>query len=89
MPVIKSAMKRMRQEKTRTARRTPSRSRMKTMMKKVMILAEEGKKSDAEKVLPEAFKAVDLAMKRNIIHWKNAARKKSLLSRTVAAIGKK
>lgn len=89
MPVIKSAMKRMRQEKTRTARRTPYRSRMKSMVKKVMILAEEGKKNEAEKALPEAFKAVDLAMKRNIIHWKNAARKKSLMSRRVAAIGKK
>lgn len=79
----------MRQEKTRTARRTPYRSRMKTMMKKVMVLVEEGKKNEAEKVLPEAFKAVDMAMKRNIIHWKNAARKKSLMSRRVAAIGKK
>lgn len=89
MPVIKSAIKRMRQEKTRTARRTPYRSRMKSMMKKVMTLVTEGKKDEAAKALPEAFKAVDLAMKRNIIHWKNAARKKSLLSRRVAALSKK
>ena len=88
MPVIKSAMKRMRQEKVRTERRTPYRTRMKTMVKKVMTLAKEGKKDDAAKALPEAFKAVDMAMKRNIIHWKNAARKKSLLSRTVAAMKK-
>lgn len=82
-------MKRMRQASVRTERRTPYKTRMKTMMKKVLVLSKEGKKDEATKALPEAMKAVDMATKRNIIHWKNAARKKSLMSRTVAAIGKK
>ncbi len=79
----------MRQKKVRTERRSPYKTRMKTAMKKVLLLAKEGKKDEAEKALPEAFKAVDMAMKRNIIHWKNAARKKSLMSRNIAAGAKK
>jgi len=62
---------------------------MKTMMKKVVDLAKAGKKDEAMKVLPQVFKAIDLASKKNIIHWKSAARKKSLVSRAVAAVGKK
>ena len=89
MPIIKSAIKRMRQATARTERRVPYKTRMKTMMKKVFLLSKEGNKDEAIKILPEAMKAVDMALKRNIIHWKNAARKKSLMSRTVAAIGKK
>ena len=89
MPIIKSAIKRVRQTKKREARRKPVKSYMKTMIKKVMDLAKQGKKEEAEKVLREAYKAVDMAAKRHIIHKKNASRKKSLMSRTVAGIGKK
>jgi len=82
-------MKRMRQATVRTERRTPYKTRMKTMVKKIHTLSKEGKKDEATKALPEAMKAVDMAVKRHIIHWKNAARKKSLMSRSIAAIGKK
>ena len=61
---------------------------MKTMVKKVLVLAKEGKKEDAEKALPVAFKAVDMATKRHILHKKTAARRKSKMSRAVAGIGK-
>jgi len=72
----------------RTARRLPYKTRMKTLIKKVMKLAKEGKKEEVEKVLPEAFKAVDMALKRHILHKKTAARRKSSLSKAVAGIGK-
>ena len=88
MPIIKSAKKRMRQTKRRTERLLPVRSHMKTMMKKVLDLAQAGKKEEAAKVLHEAYKAVDLAAKKHIIHWKNAARKKSRMSKAVAGVGK-
>ena len=84
VPIIKSAIKRMKQTKTRTARRLPYKSRMKTMMKKVLGLAEAGKKDEAAKALPEAMKCVDMAAKRHIIHKKNADRKKSRMCRAVA-----
>jgi len=89
MPLIKSAIKKMRQSAARRGRLTPVKSHMKTMMKKFLEFAKTGKKEEAGKILPLAFKAVDMAAKKHIIHWKNAARKKSLMSRSLAAIGKK
>ena len=79
----------MRQSRVRHARLLPVKSHMKTMMKNVLELAKSGKKDEAVKMLPQAFKAVDMAMKKNIIHWKNAARKKSLMSRALAVVGKR
>ncbi|MDB4978834.1 MAG: ribosomal protein [Candidatus Peribacteria bacterium] len=49
-----------------------------------MELAEAGKKDEGLKILPMAFKAIDTATKKNIIHPNTAARKKSLLSRMLA-----
>jgi small subunit ribosomal protein S20 len=83
MPIIKSAKKRMRQTVVRTERRLPYKTRMKTLTKKVMLLAKEGKKDEATKALPEACKALDMAVKRHILHWKTAARRKSSMSRAI------
>ncbi|MEK7137181.1 MAG: 30S ribosomal protein S20 [Patescibacteria group bacterium] len=88
MPLIKSAIKRMRQSRKRHERLLPVKSHMKTMVKNVLQFAKQGKKEEAAKLLPQAFKAVDMAAKKYIIHWKNGARKKSLMSRAVAGIKK-
>lgn len=84
MPILDSAIKAARQSALRQKRRQPYKTGMKTQMRKVQDLMKEGKAADAAKVLPAAFKAIDMAAKKNIIHWKNAARKKSLLSRLVS-----
>ena len=89
MPIIQSAIKRMRQSRVRQARLTPVKSHMKTMMKNILDLSKAGKKDEAAKVLPQVFKAIDMAAKKNILHWKTAARKKSLVSRAIAGMGKK
>ncbi|TSC58566.1 MAG: hypothetical protein Greene041662_730 [Candidatus Peregrinibacteria bacterium Greene0416_62] len=47
------------------------------MIRKVTLAAKEGKNAEVLKLLPQAYKAIDMAAKKNIIHWKNAARKKS------------
>lgn len=83
MPITKSAIKAAKQSEARRARRQPYRTQMKTMMRKVADLAKAGKKSEAAAMLPQAYKSVDLAAKRHIIHRNNAARKKSLLARMV------
>jgi small subunit ribosomal protein S20 len=88
MPLTKSAIKRMRQSRKRHERLLPYKSLMKTMVKKILTLAETGKKEEASHLLPHAFKAVDLAAKKHIIHWRNAARKKSLMSRALAEMKK-
>ncbi len=84
MPILKSSIKAARQNKVRRARRQPYKTAMKTHIRSVLDLVKEGKSADAAKVLPTAFKAIDMALKRNLIHHKNAARKKSLLARKVS-----
>lgn len=83
MPILDSSIKAARQNKIRNARRQPFKTGMKTQMRKVTDLAKQGKIDEALKVLPIAFKAIDTAAKKKIIHKKNAANKKSLLSRLV------
>ncbi len=84
MPIIKSAIKRARQADIRRDRRLPYKTHMKNVMRDFKDFVKEGKIADAEKLLPKAFKAIDTAAKKNIIHKKNAANKKSLLSRMIA-----
>lgn len=89
MPIIQSAIKRMHQSRIRRDRRTPVKTYMKTMMRKVRDLAADKKVDEAKKVLPEVYKAIDMAAKKHIIHPRNAARKKSLAARMIAAAGAK
>ena len=84
MPILPSSIKAARQNKVRNARRLPFKTSMKTQVRKVQDLVKGGKMADAVKVLPMAYKAIDMAAKKSIIHWKNAARKKSLLTRLVS-----
>ncbi len=83
MPILPSSIKAARQNRVRHARRLPFKTSMKTQIRKVSDLVKEGKNEEAARVLPQAYKAIDMAMKRNLIHWKNAARKKSLLARKI------
>lgn len=85
MPIIKSAIKRMKQNEVRRARRKPVKTYMKTMMKKLTDLHKEGKTDEVTKLLPEAYKAIDMAAKRNIIHKNNAARKKAKMAKLAVA----
>lgn len=73
----------MRQAETRLERRKPYKSRLKTELKKVLTLAKSDSKK-AEKQLSVAYKVIDTAAKKNIIHKNNAARKKSMLAKVVA-----
>ena len=88
MPIIKSAIKRAKQNTVRKARLLPYRTTMKTMIKKIELLAKEGKKAEAEKILPEVMSAIDVASKKNIIHRKNADRGKAKVSRMIAGLSK-
>jgi len=83
MPILKSSIKHMKQSAVRRARRLPYKTSMKTQVRKIHDLVKNKKISDAVKALPIAYKAIDLAAKKNIIHWKNAARKKSSLAKMV------
>ncbi|HLG26124.1 MAG TPA: 30S ribosomal protein S20 [Candidatus Gracilibacteria bacterium] len=83
MPVTKSAKKAARQAVSRTERNKGLNTKVKTFMKKVMVLSKENP-AEAEKTLPLAFSVIDMARKNHLLHGNNADRKKSLLARTVA-----
>ena len=79
----KSAIKRIRQTETRTAR---NKFYAKTMRNAIRVLRGTEKKSDAEKLLPSTIALVDSVAKRNIIHNNKAANIKSNLTKHVAAL---
>ena len=79
MPVIKSAKKKLRQDKKRTARNRKIKDLLKSVIKKA-------KKTPTEKTVKEAVKIVDKAAKNHIIHKNKASRIKSALSKL---LGKK
>ncbi len=81
MPRIKSAKKRMRQTKTRTARNKATRSELRTAIKKVRSAATP---ADAAKAMKEAEQMIDRAGRKNIVHRNTAARTKSRLAKSLA-----
>lgn len=85
MPITPSAAKRSRQSKVRQARLAPYKTRMKSIMRQVNDAAKAGKKDEVIKLLPEAYKIIDTAAKKNLIHKKNASHKKSGLAKLAAA----
>lgn len=84
MPLIKSAIKRARQNTVRQDRRKPVKTYMKTMIKKMHEAIKEGKKDDAVKMLSETYRAIDMAAKINILNKNTAARRKSSMAKLVA-----
>lgn len=77
MPIIKSAIKRMRQNTVRRERNQHYKSRMKSMIKLLLGYAQAGDAEKARKILSDVISAIDTAAKKNLIHKNNAARKKS------------
>ncbi len=77
MPNTKQAKKRMQTDDVRRMRNKVTRSSMRSAVKKVLSAETT---AEAEAALPEAFKRVDKAAKKNVIHDNAAARKKSQLN---------
>lgn len=84
MPITSSAIKAARQSEVRRLRRMPAKTQMKNAVRAVMDLVKDGKKDEAAKALPRAYKLIDMAAKKHLIHKNNASRKKSLLARLVS-----
>ena len=77
MPIIKSAIKKVRKDKVRTARNKKRAIGLKSLIKKVRI-------SKSAKDLQAVFSALDKAAKVKLIHPNKASRLKSRLSKGVA-----
>lgn len=86
MPITTSAKKALRSSKRKRVFNLRRKNVMQDEAKAVKKLIAEGKKAEAQKMLPTVFQAIDKAAKRGVITKNTAARKKS---RIAQAIGKK
>lgn len=80
-----SAVKRMRQNETRRLRNKNVRSKVTTLVKKVL---NTGEKEQAEVSLKQAVSVIDKAASKGRIHKNTAARKKARLTKHVNKLQK-
>lgn len=88
MPIIKSAQKRVRQEKKRRAYNTATKAGVKKKFRVVRDELAAGTPKD-NTALIAAIAEIDTAVKRGVIHKKTASRKKSRLTKAYNASASK
>lgn len=76
MPIIRSAIKKLRKDKVRTARNKKKKDNLKSLIKKVRV-------NKTPENLRAVFSALDKAAKVNLIHKNKASRLKSRLSKGI------
>ncbi len=86
MANIKSSIKDIRRSKRRRERNLPQKTKLKTLRKKILKFLEENKLQEAKETFKQYARFLDRAARKNIIHRKQADRKKS---RTAIQINKK
>lgn len=77
MPIIRSAIKKLRKDKVRTLRNKVKKENLKSLIKKARV-------QRTPETLQAVFSALDKAAKTNLIHKNKSARLKSRLSKLVA-----
>lgn len=89
MPIIKSAMKRVRQQKVRRARNVETKTVVRKQIKlfRADVTAADIKKAQAE--LVKAISELDRAVKKGVLHKNTASRKKSQLTKEYNAVSPK
>ncbi|KKT77194.1 MAG: 30S ribosomal protein S20 [Candidatus Giovannonibacteria bacterium GW2011_GWC2_44_8] len=83
MPITKSAKKALRQNKKRHARNLKQSRLFKDEVKTLKKFIAAKDKKGALEILPKVYKAVDKAVKTNVLKRNTAARLKSQLTKTV------
>ena len=86
MANIKSAKKRIKVTKTKTERNKVQKSKIKMFVKKIDQLVKSGNKAEANKILVDATKAIDMAASKGVFHKNTAARKVGRLAKAVNKI---
>ncbi|MDO8669019.1 MAG: 30S ribosomal protein S20 [Candidatus Buchananbacteria bacterium] len=87
MPIKKSAMKALRQNKTRALRNLKVKRKVKELIKESTKLIEAKEKSAADKV-KAAVKSIDKAVQNKVLKKNTGARRKSRLMKKLNKIGK-
>jgi len=88
MPITKSAKKALRQSERKRAQNLKRKKAASEVIRDIKKLVQAGKADEAMKLLPKAFKALDKAVKRKILHKNTAGRRKSKLSKLAQGPGK-
>lgn len=83
MPITKSAKKALRQSVKRREKNLKRKEAYKRLLKEARKFTAAGKKAEAEKLLPQLYKALDKAVKTNVIKKNKASRLKSRLSKSL------
>ena len=81
-----SALKEVRKTEKRTARNAATKSKIRTLAKKVEAAVKAKNKEEAQKALDVAFAQWDKASKTNVIHKNSANNQKARLAKLVASI---
>ena len=87
MPIIKSAIKRVKTSAKAEAKNASQLSHMRTAIKKFEAAAVDGDRTEAEGTYKVAVKAIDKAAAKGLMHKNNAAHKKSALTLKLNKIG--
>ena len=75
-----SALKEARKNETRYTANKPILSTIRNLSRRLEDVIAKGDAQSARSLINDTFSAWDKAAKKNIVHWKNAARTKSRLS---------
>jgi len=84
MPQRRTAIKDLRKNHTRHMQNLDIKSDLKKSLK-AFVSAAKDKKTDAKDLLKTLYKKLDKAAKRNVLHKKTAARRKSRFAKMLAA----
>lgn len=79
MANTKSALKAIRVSERRRRRNQPIRTGARTAIRKAVALIQQGNLEAAQAAVVNAVSKLDKAATKGVIHWRNAARRKSRL----------
>ena len=88
MATHKSAIKRIRQNEKRRLHNRMYRNRARTLVKKARAAIESGDVEEAQRATMIAVRDLDKLASRGIVHKRNAARRKSRLTKQMMALVK-
>ncbi len=86
MPITKSAKKALRQSVRKKAQNTIQKNTVRDLAKKLKTLVKDKKNDEAKKTLILNVKAIDKAVKNNVLKLNTASRKKSKLAKLVNSL---
>ena len=84
MPILKSAIKKMKQDVKKTKRNMVYRNRLTTKIKELNHASHNKQVDKLPELLKSVYSIIDTAAKKNLIRKKNAARKKSNMAKAVS-----